>query len=328
MATERNAPGTRKLLSDAVSYVSLTALSLLVLFPIWLTIVRAVSPPFEYIEAGQPFLPVNADLGVFGDAWREGGLGRAMLVTVAIAVVITVAQLATSIAAAYAFAFLRFPFQRLLFGVVLATMLLPIEVTLVANDSGGAVTQMVLDADASRIARVVFTNCDAFEAFPPFPFDVLFGAARRERVFRGLARAIALAPIRYPMYRILTRRGFPKGLLADWVRPARQIPGVSRDALAFLRSAMAMDLVPISERMTEFPRPVLLCWGTGDRFFTLKLGRRLEATFPDARLVEIQDAWTFVAIDQPERLTALIAEFVQRVGSEPWLSSPSMASTN
>jgi len=202
------------------------------------------------------------------------------------------------------------------------------EVTLVANDSGGAVTQMVLDADASRIARVVFTNCDAFEAFPPFPFDVLFGAARRERVFRGLARAIALAPIRYPMYRILTRRGFPKGLLADWVRPARQIPGVSRDALAFLRGAMAMDLVPISERMTEFPRPVLLCWGTGDRFFTLKLGRRLEATFPDARLVEIQDAWTFVAIDQPERLTALIAEFVQRVGSEPWLSSPSMASTN
>lgn len=133
MATERNAPSTRKLLSDAVSYVSLTALSLLVLFPIWLTIVRAVSPPFEYIEAGQPFLPVNADLGVFGDAWREGGLGRAMLVTVAIAVVITVAQLVSSIAAAYAFAFLRFPFQRLLFGVVLATMLLPIEVTLVAN---------------------------------------------------------------------------------------------------------------------------------------------------------------------------------------------------
>lgn len=77
--------------------------------------------------------PVQPDWGIFGDAWQEGGLGRAMTITIAMALIITVAQLATSIMAAYAFAFLDFPLKRTLFIVCLATMLLPLEVTLVAN---------------------------------------------------------------------------------------------------------------------------------------------------------------------------------------------------
>ena len=41
------------------------------------------------------------------------------------------------------------------------------DVTLVGNDTGGAVCQFLLDTDASRIGRLVLTNCDAFEQFPP-----------------------------------------------------------------------------------------------------------------------------------------------------------------
>jgi sn-glycerol 3-phosphate transport system permease protein len=123
----------RRLVGMALSYVVLTALSIIVLLPVWLTFVRAVSPPFVYIEEGQPLRPVQPDWGIFGDAWSEGSLGRAMAVTVVMALIITVAQLATSIMAAYAFAFLEFPLKRFLFIVCLATMLLPIEVTLVAN---------------------------------------------------------------------------------------------------------------------------------------------------------------------------------------------------
>ncbi len=132
-APVRARPSLRHVVGNAVSYVVLTTLSLVVLLPIWLTFVRAVSPPFVYIEEGQPFRPVQPDWGVFGDAWAEGNLGRAMVITIAMSVIITVAQLTTSIMAAYAFAFLEFPLKRLLMVVVLATMLLPLEVTLVAN---------------------------------------------------------------------------------------------------------------------------------------------------------------------------------------------------
>jgi sn-glycerol 3-phosphate transport system permease protein len=118
---------------NAMIYLLLSALSLIVLLPVWLTFVRALSPPFQYIEAGQPLTPVNPDWGVFGEAWRQGNLGRSMALTIGIALIITLAQLLTSVMAAYAFAFLEFPFKRSLFVIVLATMLLPIEVTLVAN---------------------------------------------------------------------------------------------------------------------------------------------------------------------------------------------------
>src|SRR5829696_456515 len=41
------------------------------------------------------------------------------------------------------------------------------DVTLVGNDTGGALCQLLLADDASRIGRLVLTNCDAFEKFPP-----------------------------------------------------------------------------------------------------------------------------------------------------------------
>ena len=52
------------------------------------------------------------------------------------------------------------------------------DVVLVGNDTGGAVCQFLLDEDASRIGRLVLTNCDAFDTFPPFPFNLLFRLGR------------------------------------------------------------------------------------------------------------------------------------------------------
>ena len=46
---------------------------------------------------------------------------------------ITVGQVVTAILAGYAFAFLEFPFKRTLFFVFLATLMVPFEVTIVAN---------------------------------------------------------------------------------------------------------------------------------------------------------------------------------------------------
>lgn len=132
-APPRRTRSARHIAGLVASYLALGTLSLIVLLPIWLTFVRAVSPPFLYIEEGQPFRPVQPDWGVFGDAWSQAGMQRAMVLTIVVAAIITIGQLVTSIMAAYAFAFLEFPLKRTLFVVVLGTMLLPVEVTLVAN---------------------------------------------------------------------------------------------------------------------------------------------------------------------------------------------------
>jgi sn-glycerol 3-phosphate transport system permease protein len=114
-------------------YALLGALSVLVLFPVYMTIVRAVSTPVQYIAAGLPFHPVDFQPGAFADAWQEGDLGSRMFLSAQVTIIITAAQLITSVLAAYAFAFLNFPLKRLFFVLVMATLMLPIEVTLIPN---------------------------------------------------------------------------------------------------------------------------------------------------------------------------------------------------
>ena len=114
-------------------YVSLTLLSIVVLFPIYMTLVRALSTPAVYVREGQPLYPVSVEWNVWSRAWDLGNLDQKMIVSAVVTVIIVAGQLVTSTLAAYAFAFLQFPLKRVLFLVFMATLMLPIEVTLIPN---------------------------------------------------------------------------------------------------------------------------------------------------------------------------------------------------
>lgn len=117
----------------ALWYAVLTALAVVVLFPVYMTVVRALSTPAAYVQAGQPPWPVSVQWDVFGRAFEVGDLGPKLVVSAVVTVLIVGAQLVTSVFAAYAFAFLQFPLKRVLFVVFMATLMLPIEVTLIPN---------------------------------------------------------------------------------------------------------------------------------------------------------------------------------------------------
>ncbi len=115
-------------------YVLLTAISVVVLFPLYMTVVRAISNPTSaLLSSGSLLTPIDPEWDSFSRAFVEGNLGRPLLWSLAVTLVIVGGQLVTSVLAAYAFAFLDFPLKRLAFAVVVATLLLPIEVTLVTN---------------------------------------------------------------------------------------------------------------------------------------------------------------------------------------------------
>lgn len=127
-------PGHRaRLAKNAGWYVLLALLALVVLFPIWMTLVRALSQPIAYIEAGQPIRPIQPEWDVFSRAWNQGDLAGRFTVSFVTTIIITAAQVLTSLFAAYAFVFLRFPFRRALFLLFMTTLMLPIEVTLLVN---------------------------------------------------------------------------------------------------------------------------------------------------------------------------------------------------
>ena len=127
-------PGSRaRRVKNVGWYICLSLLSLIVIFPVWMILMRALSQPIAYLTAGQPARPVDPEWDVFSRAWSQGDLGRKMGISAAVTVVIATAQVVTSVLAAYAFTFLRFPFRRVAFALFMATVMLPIEVTLIAN---------------------------------------------------------------------------------------------------------------------------------------------------------------------------------------------------
>lgn len=91
------------------------------------------------------------------------------------------------------------------------------------------------------------------------------------------------------------------------MRPYLTDAGVRRDVAAFARTARAGDLADVGSRLGGFEKPVLICWAPEDPFFKIAMGRRLADAFPNARLVEVPGARTFVALDQPEVLAREIA---------------------
>jgi len=183
------------------------------------------------------------------------------------------------------------------------------EVVLVGNDTGGAVCQLLLDEDPSRVGRLVLTNCDAFDTFPPFPFDVLFRLARSATVGRGLLQLTRNGWVRTgPLgFGLLTHRRLTADETLAWVTPYLADAGVRRDVSAFARAWTGRELVDSARWLARFDRPVLVVWGRRDRLFKLSLAHRLVATFPHARLVEVDDATTFVSLDQGGRLADEIA---------------------
>ena len=185
------------------------------------------------------------------------------------------------------------------------------DVTLVGNDTGGALSQLVATRHPERLASLALTDCDAFDNFPPKAFRTLTAAARTHTLTAAMQPMRLRAPRRLPLaYGWLTRHRVPDEVLDGWVEPFFADRGVRRDARRFLAALDPGLLLDNTARLGEFDKPVLLAWAREDPFFPVEHAHRLAAIFPNARVAEIDDARAFVSLDQPDWLAQLIGEFV------------------
>ena len=188
------------------------------------------------------------------------------------------------------------------------------DVTLVGNDTGGALCQFLVDTDAARIGRLVLTNCDAFDQFPPPPFGLLVKAGRRPGRLRALVMPTRVTALRHSFlgFGPLAASKLDPVVTRGWIDPLLHDAGVRRDAARFMAAVEPAELLDVSTRLHSFGKPVLLLWGTADRFFKIDFARRLAAIFPNARLVEIDAARTFVSLDAPDRVAAELAAMASK----------------
>jgi pimeloyl-ACP methyl ester carboxylesterase len=192
------------------------------------------------------------------------------------------------------------------------------KVTLVGNDTGGAFCQLVVTEHPERIGRLVLTPCDAYENFPPRFFKYLLAPA----ALPGGARAL-LQPMRLKAARNspigfgwLSKRGIDPEISHQYMRPALSDAAIRRDLGKVMNGVNPKYTQDAAAKLAGFDRPVLIVWAPEKDFFPWEHAERLARTFPDARLERMDDSYTFVSEDQPERLAELIAAFVREPARE------------
>ena len=187
------------------------------------------------------------------------------------------------------------------------------DVTVVGSDTGGGLTQILAVSRPQRIGALVLTSCDAFENFPPRFFRIVLAPARIPGVipiaFGGLrARAMRRLPIAYGW---LTNEQIDADAEDSYVLPVLTNKEVARDVRRLLRGLDSKYTIDAALKLAGWDRPALIAWSENDRFFPLEHGERLAKIIPGARFEQIDDARTFSAEDQPERLAGLIGAFVE-----------------
>lgn len=189
------------------------------------------------------------------------------------------------------------------------------DVTVVGNDTGGALVQLLACDGTPRLSRIVLASCDAFDNFPPgltgktlvltgkLP-PAMFGLFMQQMRLRPLRRL----PIAFGW---LTKRG--DAATARWMRPVLQQREIRRDTVRVLRAAAADKhlMLDAAECLTTFDHRALVVWASEDRVMPPDHGRRLAELLPQGRLVEIPDSHTLVPLDQPTRLAQIIRDFTQ-----------------
>ena len=187
------------------------------------------------------------------------------------------------------------------------------DVTLVGNDTGGALCQMMVTRRPERIARLVLTSCDYRDNFPPRMFRYFKPAAVIPGAMKLLMLPMRLrAPRRLPFaFGWLVTRPIDRAAEDSYLLAGLTISGVERDLKRVIKGLDTRYTNEAADRLGEFDRPALVAWSRDDRFFKPAHAHRLAQDLPNARLEWIEHARSLSPEDEPDRLAELIASFVR-----------------
>lgn len=186
------------------------------------------------------------------------------------------------------------------------------DVTVVANDTGGALTQILMANHPERLGRVVLTPSDSFERFFPPVFAPLPRLARvpggewllgQTLRARRLLRATGLVWV--------AKHPISDDVLDSYLLPSQRDPAIRHDLRRFLAAVDKRHTLTAATKLSGFSQPVLLAWATEDKHFPMSLARRLADILPNAEVREIGDSYTFVPEDQPAELAGMVVDFLR-----------------
>jgi pimeloyl-ACP methyl ester carboxylesterase len=183
------------------------------------------------------------------------------------------------------------------------------DVTIVGNDSGGAMSQVLVTSHPDRIARLALTNCDTHENFPPGIFKAMPPLANLPGGMTVLSAPFRIPAVARRAFAPFAKTRIPDQLIASWMRPATEDKAIMRDLKKVTAGMNKRHTLAAAEKLRDSQLPIRLLWAPGDKFFPISYAERLAGEAGNAEIVQIPDAGTFVPLDQPERVAKEIAEF-------------------
>jgi pimeloyl-ACP methyl ester carboxylesterase len=184
------------------------------------------------------------------------------------------------------------------------------NVTLVGNDTGGAICQVVITKYPENISGLVLTNCDAFEVFPPAFFSPLQYAVQIPGFIFALAQFMGWPLSRQMLFSLLAHRRLEPEAENAYFTPLTSSSGIQNDLTKAMRGVSNSYTLEAARSFSNFDKPVLIVWGENDPFFSMELAERLENAFPNARLERVTNSRTFVPEDQPQALARYLEMFL------------------
>lgn len=184
------------------------------------------------------------------------------------------------------------------------------DATVVANDTAGGLLLLSLATGhpaLGRIGRLVLTNCESYDQFPPNKLKMASAMCRRmPRLARGAVRLTA----RRRNVSSVTESGLDDERAESFFGPILRDRRVAGDLVAALAGERPQLLIDAARAIPGFDRPVLVIWGEACKFFPTEYARRLASDFPSATLVTVPGAGTWVPVDNPDAVAGAIAKFV------------------
>ena len=161
----------RRRIRTGVLIVLNVIMALFILFPLLYAVSVSLMPGEELFTMEMNLLPKHPDFGNYIRAWTQVPLLRFVLNSFIVAGCITLGQIITCSLAAFAFSFLNFKGKNLLFMLVMATMMVPGEATIISNyltvsSLGILDTYLVLILPSLTSAMGIFLFRQFYMTFP------------------------------------------------------------------------------------------------------------------------------------------------------------------
>lgn len=190
---------------------------------------------------------------------------------------------------------------------------------LVANDSGGAIAQLVAVRAPGRVRTLTLTNCDTDNNWPPAAFAPIVDLARQG----ALVDALRLVGADPEAARSTLAPGFERpedlsseivlGFLSPFARSEPRAGAIQ----AFVAGMDNAVTVAIRDDLAGLRVPTLIVWGTADEFFDVAWARWLATTIPGTvRCVELEGATLFFPLERPSDLNRELCALWTQTGSE------------